>query len=510
MNFCNSNGTGRCRGGSNRGGVRFFRFREAALRRLLAVVPVFLVLFLSSSGCNLDPDAVGGVDQPCASGDRCDGDLVCIRNICQNVSVDGDQPSQNRFGDACATNSDCLSGICQQTEGLTYCSAACQTDEECQDYQADTCCDSETETCRLPSQCEDTPPETCRAEGRRCNGSDVERCNTAGEWLFYRDCLAEAKTCFKGECIGFSPDGDESPTDGDEFCQSGAKRCEGDTVVRCNDSGAGWKTFVVCPQEDICLNGECFYPPGESCTLAEGCWSDLEYCLPDQPGGEEGACVPFCDLPEVHCPLGWQCKSGMCQPIEGYCQGDSDCEMDEFCNRLPGASDGLCTRYCELPGESCPEGYTCVDSPPENPNYGRCVPLDATCVDCEEDSDCESGQYCERVVSAETGCCRQKCGLYAPCVDPLVCDTDGRCVVGSGQGDCSYQCPVGHVCDPTFNQCVLACPPCGENQCCDASSAPNCYECVCENPMICGVLLQQCCYGFTCSALVYGVLGFCI
>jgi len=438
-------------------------------------------------------------------------------------AADGDGPGSGggAFGASCVDNADCQSGVCAFAGGLAYCSSPCSREEDCTSIMSGACCDVLNRNCLLPEQCEattdgDAPADgddstLCYPEQMRCHGSDLERCNANGDWEFYRDCAADGKVCADNACSdgadGDGTDGDSPDGDGGG-CENGGMRCAGNTIQFCNDRGT-WEILKDCEAPQICLNGQCTLPLGPECTKADGCEGDLEYCLPDRAGGEEGHCATFCDQVGVVCPRGWQCEHAECQPIDGYCRTDADCPLDEFCDKLPGAADGICAPYCDRQGQNCPELYRCVTDN-RDPNYGRCILENPTCQECAYDGQCGSGSYCEIVTGQTKGCCRPQCGPANPCPGALVCNVDGRCVVGTGQGDCGGQCPPGHVCDPTFNVCVLNCPACGENQCCDSTSAPNCYPCSCTNPVICGVLLQPCCFGYNCSAVVYGVIGYCI
>jgi hypothetical protein len=434
--------------------------------------------------------------------------------------TDGDS-SSGSFGQACTINADCDSGMCVGATASVpgFCSMACSADAECQQLLFGACCENNGGYCKTADLCGgDTPdgdtvtdgddPVLCTADDFRCVGNDLQRCNSSGDWELYRDCSSSGKICVGTECVD-TADGDTTPDGDTAGCEPGERRCSGDDVVeRCNTHGDDWETWEECGVTQTCQNGECITPLGDPCTLEEGCADDREYCLPDAVGSITGNCMPFCDTAGVNCPRGWSCEHGQCEPISGYCTSDNDCEQDEFCNKLPLNNDGRCQRYCDLAGENCPELYECIDNP-EDVNYGRCVLEDPTCNICTYDAECNVGQYCEVIAGQQSGCCKPSCSSDADCPGTLSCSPDGRCVVGSGNGDCGG-CPPGYICDKTFGVCVLNCPACGANECCDAESAPSCYICACENPAVCGILLPPCCFGYSCSAVVYGVLGYCI
>ncbi len=446
--------------------------------------------------------------------------LLASCNESDESAADGDgNTNGGSFGDPCSTNADCSSQVCATVDGRNFCSQMCTSNSHCESLMFNSCCDGALQICLPPESCGNTDGDSiadgdnsgpCTQDDMRCRDSDVERCDINGEWVFYRDCAAVGQVCDAGDCTSFVPDGDSSAN-----CNPGERKCEGTSVKQCSSDGNIWIPLLDCPEGDDCVSGECVTPCGEACTVEGGCAGELEYCLPESIGATDGCCVPNCDQDGMHCPRGWECKHGACEPIVGYCRSDSDCYLDEFCDRLIGPDgkplkeDGLCTRSCYEEGESCPELYKCVEDP-NDINYGRCILRDATCTPCSSDAECGSSSYCEIVTGQLRGCCRPKCGPSIPCPSPLTCNDYGHCVVGTGNGDCGGPCPNGYTCDKTFNQCVLDCPSCPQNHCCDAGSAPDCYQCICENPMICGVLRPPCCFGFSCSAVIYGMLGYCI
>lgn len=432
--------------------------------------------------------------------------------------ADGDAYTGAGFGQQCVVNTDCESGMCADIAGSAsgFCTFACSLDADCRAVNISACCNATAGYCLTGDQCGsvtdgDDGDQLCSPDAYRCLGSDLQRCNLNGDWEFYRDCQANGKTCQNNDCVDVVTDGDELP-DGDSStndCVPTEKRCVGNVVEICKPNGSSWREYEECGVGMECDQGQCIVKRGDECEVEDGCTANNEYCLPDTPGGDSGYCVVYCDQEGARCPRGWSCEHGQCEPVNGYCTSDAQCEMDQFCDMMTGANDGICRRYCELVGENCPELYSCVKDP-SDVNYGRCVLTDPTCIECTYDAECNPGFYCETVGGQTQGCCKPSCSGDEDCPGMLVCSPDGRCVIGSGGGDCGGGCPPAYVCDRTFNQCVLNCPACGEQECCDVDSAPNCYTCICENPVVCGILLPPCCFGYNCSAIVYGVLGYCI
>ena len=402
--------------------------------------------------------------------------------------------------------------------------SACTEDDATSDDDDDTA-DGDSE---FSPDDDDDAVSACNYVGeKRCSPANlarVEQCVDTGsgllDWDLYMNC-GPNQVCSGTVCVDNVTDDDDDgdvtdDDDDDASCSPNlAKRCNAENdVEQCQAvEGAGlvWTLYMDCPIGDVCRNNECLSPLGDACTLAEGCTDTEQYCLPSEPNGTEGHCATFCNREGIHCPRGWQCLRGNCEPIDGYCRSDSECSLDEFCNMAVNQEDGTCIRYCSLPGESCPELYRC-QADETQPNYGKCMPVNADCDPCANNVDCGTDGYCEKITGQVQGCCHDKCRSDADCINGLNCSTDGRCVVGTGNGDCGGSCPVGHICDPTFNVCILNCPVCGVNECCDAASAPQCYTCQCQNPIACGFLMPPCCAGFNCnvSEVVYGLAGICM
>ena len=233
---------------------------------------------------------------------------------------------------------------------------------------------------------------------------------------------------------------------------------------------------------------------------------------------EETEMAPECSR-DIPCtgPLVCDEATGVCILPPGVCMENAHCDMNmEYCHRDAGQDYGHCEGLCYRPGMSCPAMTECCGESDERLYCrgweGRCINPGVPPV-CMRAADCPSTSYCEILVGHTSGYCRATCSGNGDCPEGLVCRDDGRCGAGMQDGDCGGDpCPIGYICDPLFNTCILNCPTdCGLYECCDAYTAPECRPiCTCNNPTICGLLLESCCFGYTCSAMVYGVLGFCI
>lgn len=381
--------------------------------------------------------------------------------------------------------------------------------------------------CAYPSDAEEAP---CSPGERKCRDEYVTLlCDQNQTWQPYQDCSEYLKGCLNGSCGGCSP---------------GASRCnpEKPTVSqRCVEAEAGagvkWADQLDCSDlgyNVTCAMGLClvisasdgdFDSPSDaeaelkSCSDDDWCNDGGLYCL-KEPGKNWGTCRRWCSgasAEEDDCPRGYRCSltgSRRCERVIDYCEGVSDCDGErQRCDLDPYLGWGLCKNICYLNGESCPAGSKCCqkdDSAGEcYGKSGKCVSVYGSCSKCYGGDGCGLGYYCEKIAGQNVGCCKPKCYSNADCPAGLVCREDGTCGVGVGNCDCGV-CAAGYVCDPLYCKCVLNCPACAPGYCCDEKSAPTCYSCQsCQNPIICG-LTQGCCPGYHCSAIIYGVLGYCI
>lgn len=374
-------------------------------------------------------------------------------------------------------------------------------------------------TCVIPTD-EDPEGGSCTAGTKQCKDATVTQvCNPSGKWEDDQDCAEFGKGCQLGKCGG---------------CMSGATRCSPDKPTfsqKCIN--AEWADVIDCGTMGggiVCDNGICRTPisdgdeneyvlEGDACASDPDCKNTNKYCF-KMEGADNGICLPYCDQQGGAdlCPTGYTCSttgSLKCERIEGFCTSGAHCTTGrQFCDKDGETGWGVCKNYCYLPGESCPQLTKCClkdDASSECAGKaGKCISTQGECSRCYSDTDCGSLNYCEKIAGQNLGCCKPKCYKNEDCPAGLTCRNDGRCGSGASGCDCDGGCGMGYVCDPLYCQCVLNCPSCAPMYCCDAAHAPNCYKCECKNPTVCGILLEQCCFGYRCSAIVYGVLGFCI
>lgn len=471
---------------------------------------------------------------------------------CSNTETgtptDGDAQDDDTFGQECSSQNDCSLGqSCLNIGGSYVCTKQCTGDLDCRTAFPGGCCQQvgTGSFCMPLYECSgdgDEPitdgdlPIGCTPDTYRCEDArTIEYCNSAKQWVTYKNC-SDDSCCSQGECIVMAGGGTNCETGAGETCIPDAYRCRGPKEVqRCASDGSLWDFYRDCQEDEICVDGVCnpvsfpvdgdTVPDGDQipdgdepvdecidCTMLEGCEDPDTYCFSREPGAEEGCCRVLCDLPHGNCPRGTKCVHGTCQMVDGYCISDADCSMDEFCDKLPGYPDGLCNSYCFTMGHSC-SVHTKCDENPSSLNYGKCV-YDEECTACNYDDQCTMdlgvGYYCNLPLGLTDGCCMEMCGSANPCPGVMTCCADGRCGTNCGT-ECSRDCPPGYKCDPLYDECAFDCPPCPPNDCCTSDHPGVCMpDCICQNPIICGILLRPCCLGYRCSAIVYGVLGYCI
>jgi hypothetical protein len=352
---------------------------------------------------------------------------------------------------------------------------------------------------------------------------DVESCNTLDD-----------------DCDGATDEGEDIPglnqpcgtalgrcTPGILLCVDGQEVCEG---------GEGPYEGVCNGQDDDCDGeideaDEVSDEEGEPCGSQEGaCENGQTRCL----GGQitcEGGVEPteeVCDGVDndcdgqtdngAECPPGYYCVLGDCRrecdPGDEFsCPASMDCQEAQ----VGGETVDVCLPAGgECGGETCPEGWICVDDECVDPcaevecedwqecRQGVCVDVSCTslehdcaegefCIDhqCVADpclqADCdESSEFCIRDCDGTT--CTYHCEPLCLCQDGEQCTTEGTCVADP----CAeVECQAGERCDPTTGQCEedtcqwVTCPTgetCLDGECvadpCQAAVCPSSFDCV--------------------------------
>ncbi|MEE2758025.1 MAG: hypothetical protein VYA30_15310 [Myxococcota bacterium] len=222
------------------------------------------------------------------------------------------------------------------------------------------------------------------------------------------------------------------------FCDQVGEICD----LADNDCDGQFDEGDLCPDDEICVQGQCRQP----CAGNE-CFNDGERC-----DRADQVCVELCY--GVACP-----GAAECDPETGLC-GDAcvgiSCNADQMC--VHGQClDGLCDVH------GCPRGQACIGGEcVADPCRGRMCPDGQFCRagDCIASCalvSCRVGESCIDGLCAEDPCGSFTCPAEDECVDgqcvPSLCRgvecRDGaRCVRGNCLGDpCrNITCPLGQSC----------------------------------------------------------------
>lgn len=295
---------------------------------------------------------------------------------------------------------------------------------------------------------DDTDVATCDPGARSCDGNDVLICEEDGAVTFEscdlpEFCDGDACVCANGQCVA---------TDG---CEPGTLSCQGDTVLECQDGVLA--VVEECEAPLVCDEGECQEEQCEEGSLF--CQGEvLVRCAPNGAG----ITVADCANSEGYCSEEDEphCEPWLCEPNVARCTDDllaletcddrgaawldeEPCLTDELCNR------GICIpRECEANTQDCAG-----------------VRVFTTCNDAGDDSvtdACEEGFYCldgGDTISCEPQTCEpgaRRClddgetveicdDLGSGFTETIVCEDNQFC----SDGFCSAQ-----VCIPDSTFCV--------------------------------------------------------
>ena len=138
-------------------------------------------------------------------------------------------------GQTCASTSTACA-VAQCTAGARRCSSTSPAVQTC-DVNGNWYVSSQCPQACSNGACSAT--SSCSAGTVRCNGTNVEICNSSGTaWLYNQTC---AYTCSSGVCGG--------------GCTPSEKRCNGNVPETCNTGGTAWTAATSCMYE--CYQGAC-------------------------------------------------------------------------------------------------------------------------------------------------------------------------------------------------------------------------------------------------------------
>lgn len=345
----------------------------------------------------------------------------------------------------CGAGTKCVSGhceiACQEQDCNTIGAKKCKDSNTvvfCNDYDGDSCLewgnDKKCETGQICSNgfCATTCTDSCTTVGaKKCEGNNVLTCDDHDkdgclDWGGAVSC--GTKVCVGGACYDQCKD---------ECTKVGAKKCDGNAYTICNDYNLDgcleWGTPVQCNPDEKCSNGFCEITCSSECTVlnskkCEG--NNVVTCLDANKDGclEWGSPVP-CGETEV-CNLG-KCET-QCKP-ECLVKGATKCD-----------EAGKVVECQDLFGNGCLKwgsGVSC--DPPKVCSQGQCALI------CKDECPSKDMKQCNDIDPEKF----EVCGEW---------DGDGCLEWGTPQ-----DCPQGKVCSggECVDVCQDECDAEGDQQC---------------------------------------------
>jgi hypothetical protein len=146
----------------------------------------------------------------------------------------------------------------------------------------------------------------------------------------------------------------------DKCLDPGARQCNGNTIVACEDGdGDGcveWVPYPTCPAGTACKDGECACTPdctGKSCG-DDGCGGSCGACDPATPLCLDGACVQC--LADADCADADACTWDACLPGNLCTHAPVDCDDHDPCTKDACDPTSGCTHFPDAGPEVCGDG----------------------------------------------------------------------------------------------------------------------------------------------------------
>ncbi len=246
---------------------------------------------LQSNGCYDWGTAAGCGAQVCSGGQcvlRCSNQCTLGSKMCSgsqtveckamaNGCTDWATPAGCGTGKVCSAGQCVATGSCsnQCTLGATKCGPGglvqkCVTlDSGCTDWTLPQAC-AGGETC--PNSSDHCLPVPCQPGTPRCNGTQVETCDTSYNWIPTQSC---PQACSNGQCVASAS------------CTAGAVRCNGSNVEICNSAGSAWlfsQTCAVGCNAGVCTGActagdkRCNGNVPQTCDASGTSWSNSTAC----------------------------------------------------------------------------------------------------------------------------------------------------------------------------------------------------------------------------------------
>ena len=375
---------------------------------------------------------------------KCGDDATVLE--CGDFDGDGCLEWGNPVG--CADGLICSGGFCATTctNGCTVIGAnKCEGNDivTCGDYNSDGCLEwADAKSCgtQICSNgfCQASCANECTINGsRKCEGNGYKTCgdyNTDGclEWGTVVNC-GQSQTCSNGFCLDVCEN---------ECTAVGAKKCELDAIVTCNDYNDDgcleWGTPVNCDAGLICNGGHCETTCTDECTVAKA-----KKC-------DEGGNVTICDEHDEDGCLEWGSPLPCGNPYvcsEGNCllECADECSVinDKKCVTGSTTQFAICDDWNE---DGCLEwgtptecgdtlvcsGGNCAISCQSDcavANETRCEGNGVeTCGDYNDDGCLEWGtpNYCEVWQECQNGSCAQAQPPATVLINEILYDSEGE------------------------------------------------------------------------------------
>lgn len=256
------------------------------------------------------------------------------------------------------------------------------------------------------------------------NSPATAQCPT-GTCLTSADCndgrFCTAELCIGGQCVCTLDDeqcADGDFCDGENYCDTTLDACAEGPAPTCTPPLFCSSLHAACVECET--SGQCSTPPRLRCNSS-------------------GVCVEC--LSTVQCQDGLFCNGiEICDASSGSCLSGSAVSCSKVC--FQGTTPGsICVNDAD-----CGTGARCV---------GGCSENRLRCVQCELDSECDNGLFCD----GSEGCVNDVCVAGNPpdcrrCVgggnDGVGCSSPGECATGQPPGVCSG---AGSLCDEANNRC---------------------------------------------------------
>lgn len=341
------------------------------------------------------------------------------------------QPGQSQLGESCTRNADCAvpflctNGLCSPAAGRQ-----CEPGDRRCDGTALEECDTATATFAVKELCATgcsegaCLPPTCAEGDRRCQGGVLEGCrpDRAG-WTYLEVCAAgcdaTATRCAEPECLPYAARCDggnpavrlvcasngagfvESacPTEPVETaCSAGEclpkicttagaereRRCRGDVLEMCDDTGTRFVGEAVCPFGCDPAGATAACAPA-ACEQGEERCGDhdaLERCAPDRQGF---AFVQFCPNGCAGSGGVADCVPPVCSPLVRRCA-------------VEAATGASIVEQCSASGS----GFTAVETCSQGCAQGVCTFQDGGCVPGDGRCNGADAQQCVRLTNGGT------------------------------------------------------------------------------------------------------------